>query len=135
MTMSHSDWQLERFREAPDRTAIVWNDREITYGEMVQRYEAWLERLTAAGVVPGCVVTVAGDYSPSSVACMMALIRLNCVFVPLARESIAQHDNFREIAETIRHRDRPGGQRSVRRLPYRRNHTCWSNCARGMRPD
>lgn len=124
MSMSHSDWQLERFREAPDRTAIVWNDREITYGEMVQRYEAWLERLRGAGVAPGCVVTVAGDYSPSSVACMMALIRLNCVFVPLARESIAQHDNFREIAETdfdieIDLEDNA----QVRRLPHRRNHT------------
>lgn len=122
--MSHSDWQLERFREAPDRTAIVWNDREITYGEMVQRYEAWLERLRGAGVAPGCVVTVAGDYSPSSVACMIALIRLNCVFVPLARESIAQRDNFREIAETdfdieIDLEDNA----QVRKLPYRRNHT------------
>ena len=100
MSTSHIDWQLERFREAPDRTAIVWNEREITFGEIGQRYEAWLDRLSAAGVAPGCVVSVAGDYSPSSVACMMALIRLNCVFVPLARESIAQHNGFREIAET-----------------------------------
>jgi len=123
MSTSHIDWQLGRFREAPDRTAIVWNDREITYGEMVQRYEAWLDRLTEAGVTPGCVVTVAGDYSPSSIACMMALIRLNCVFVPLARESSAQHDSFREIAETdfdieIDVEDNA----AVRRLSYRRNH-------------
>lgn len=124
MSASHIDWQLARFREAPERTAIVWNDREFTFGHVVERYEAWLDQLPAAGVAPGCVVTVAGDYSPESLACMLALVRLNCVFVPLSPESRDQHDAFRQIAETdfdvaLDPDDKP----QVRRLDFRRNHS------------
>ena len=97
---SHIAWQIARFREGSDKPAIIYNDREVPYGELLERYERWLERLTAAGVTPGCVVTVAGDFSPASISCLLALLKLNCVLVPLARESRDQHANFIEIAET-----------------------------------
>ncbi len=100
MTTSHIDWQVERFREGSEKPAIVWNEREVTYGEVHKRYDAWLERLNAAGVTPGSVVTVAGDYSPASISCLLALVKLDCIVVPLSRESHDQHKEFLEIAET-----------------------------------
>lgn len=123
MSISHIDWQLERFREAPERSAIVWNDRECTYAELAQRYEAWVERLTKAGVTSGCVVTVAGDYSPASLSCMLALLKLECVFVPLSRESSAQHASFKEIAETdFAVEIDASDEARIQQLDYRRNH-------------
>ncbi|MGH7693553.1 MAG: ANL family adenylate-forming protein [Gemmatimonadaceae bacterium] len=123
MSISHVDWQIDRFRQGSDRTAIVWNDREVLYGEMLQRYEAWLERLTAAGVTPGCVVTVAGDYSPASISCLLALVQLQCILVPLSRESHDQHKEFLEIAETdfaveIDQSD----EATIHPLSFRKNH-------------
>ncbi|MGQ0640537.1 MAG: long-chain fatty acid--CoA ligase [Gemmatimonadaceae bacterium] len=123
MSTSHIDWQLERFREAPERTAIVWNDREFSYGDLLQGYEHWLERLKEAAVEPGSVVTVAGDYSPASVTCMLALVQLNCVFVPLSRESSAQHSAFKEIAETDFAIEIDAGDNArVEPATFRRNH-------------
>ncbi|MGQ0537405.1 MAG: ANL family adenylate-forming protein [Gemmatimonadaceae bacterium] len=123
MANSHIDWQLLRFREAPDRTAIVWNDREFHYGDLETLYESWLDRLTEAGVAPGCVVTVAGDYSPASITCLLALVRLNCVLVPLSRESRDQHGEFLQIAETDFAVDIAGDDSTeIRRLAFRRKH-------------
>ncbi|MGH7710528.1 MAG: AMP-binding protein, partial [Gemmatimonadaceae bacterium] len=123
MSTAHIDWQLERFREGSDRPAIVWNDREVTYGELLPRYEAWLERLHSAGVVPGSAVTVAGDYSPASISCLLALVKLDCIVIPLSRESHDQHQEFLEIAETdfaieIALND----EAEIRPLALRRNH-------------
>jgi long-chain acyl-CoA synthetase len=123
MMTSHIQWQLQRFREGSDRPAIVWNDREVTYGELLGMYERWLERLTAAGVTPGAVVTIAGDYSPASISCLLACLDLRCVLVPLSRESHDQHREFLEIAETdfaveIDLQD----EAVINPLPHRRRH-------------
>ena len=123
MSFSHVDWQLDRFREGSDKVAIVWNDREVTYGELLQRYEAWVDRLTAAGVTPGCVVTVAGDYSPSSISCLLALVRMQCILVPLSRESHDQHKEFLEIAETdFAVEIDTSDEVTIHPLPFRKNH-------------
>ena len=123
MSLSHVDWQLDRFRQGSDRTAIVWNDREVTYGELLQRYEAWVGRLTAAGVTPGCVVTVAGDYSPASISCLLALVRMQCILVPLSRESHDQHKEFLEIAETdFAVEIDTSDEATIHSLPFRKSH-------------
>ncbi len=120
---SHIDWQIARFREGHDQPAIVWNDREVTYGELLERYERWVERLTAAGVTLGSVVTVAGDFSPASLSCLNALLKLNCVLVPLSRESHDQHSNFIEIAETDFAIEIDADDEAVvRPLAFRRSH-------------
>ncbi len=123
MSTSHIEWQVARFREGRDKTAIVWNDREVNYGELLERYERWVERLMAAGVTAGCVVTVAGDYSPASIACLLALVKLDCVLVPLSRESHDQHKEFLEIAETdFAIEIAANDEAEIRRLAFRRGH-------------
>lgn len=97
--MDHIAWQLERFTEGADRPALVWRDRVYRYADLAQSYHDWVARLTAAGVTAGASVAVIGDFSPSSVAALVALVRLDCILVPLSRESRDQHAQFLAIAE------------------------------------
>lgn len=97
--MNHLEWQIDRFAEQPDLPAIVWRGRSYTYGELTQRYEAWVARLDEAGIARGSSVAVIGDYSPGSITALLALLRLDAVLVPLSWESRDQHEEFFRIAE------------------------------------
>jgi acyl-CoA synthetase (AMP-forming)/AMP-acid ligase II len=96
--MDYIDWQLARFGEGASQTALIWRDREFSYGDLAARYEEWLAELSNT-VAPGSSVAVIGDYSPGSVACLLALVKLRCILVPLSRESRDQHEQFFAIAE------------------------------------
>ncbi|MDZ4674389.1 MAG: AMP-binding protein [Gemmatimonadota bacterium] len=120
---NHIDWQLARFAEGAGQPAVIWRDREYSFSDLAAGYHEWLARLTAAGIGPGASVAVIGDFSPASVSALMALVRLDCILVPLARESRDQHAQFLEIAEvdaTITLDDADHGV--IATHPLRRNH-------------
>ena len=121
--MEHIDWQLQRFRESAESTALVWNDTLCSYGQLLARYQQWLGELTAAGIGAGDAVAVIGDYSPAAVSCLLALLERKCILVPLSRESRDQHAEFFKIAE-IDHRIVIDAQdrAEIRRAGERRNH-------------
>ncbi|MDE2652866.1 MAG: long-chain fatty acid--CoA ligase [Gemmatimonadota bacterium] len=121
--MEHIEWQLNRFREAPGRPAIIWRDREYTYGELEECYRDWLDRLRAAGVQAGHSVAVLSDFSPGAVSCLLALLKLRCVLVPLSPEARDQHREFFAIAE-LDHRVEIGedDRGDVIRMRNRRGH-------------
>jgi acyl-coenzyme A synthetase/AMP-(fatty) acid ligase len=97
--VGHVTWQLERFREGAGRPAMVWRDREFTYGDMAHRHQQWLLEMASAGIQPGDAVAVIGDYSPAAVTSLLALMELRCILVPLSRDSRDQHAEFFRIAE------------------------------------
>lgn len=97
--VEHIDWQIARFREGAADTAMVWRDEDATYGDLFRCVEDWVNRLEASGVVSGDAVGIVGDYSPASIACLLALLKLRCVLVPMARENRDQHERFFSIAE------------------------------------
>ncbi len=101
--LEYIDWQIGRFAQGADRPAMIWRDRTCCYGELKSAYGKWLDRLASAGVKAGASVAVVGDYSPASVSCLLALLRMKCVLVPLSYESRDQHSEFLKIAE-IEHR-------------------------------
>ena len=121
--MDHIDWQLQRFAEGADRTALIWRDREYRYSELEAAYYDWIARLTAAGVKSGDAVAVIGDFSPASVSAVVAIVRLNCIVVPMARDSRDQHAQFFEIAEVdFKIELDENDQGSVEKTDFRRDH-------------
>ncbi|MEO6445125.1 MAG: long-chain fatty acid--CoA ligase [Gemmatimonadaceae bacterium] len=121
--MDHIDWQLQRFAEGASQTAIVWHDQEYRYADLAVAYHEWVARLTAAGVAAGDSVAVIGDFSPSSIAVLVALVRLNCILVPMSRESRDQHAQFLEIAEVdFKIELDENDQATVERVSFRRDH-------------
>jgi acyl-CoA synthetase (AMP-forming)/AMP-acid ligase II len=97
--MNPTEWQLQRFREGLQRPAFVWSDATFTYADLEERWSRCRQELAAAGVKSGDAVAVVGDFSPASVATLLALIEMDCVVVPLSRESREQHRQFFRIAE------------------------------------
>ena len=80
------------------QTALIWRNREYTFSDSRRAtrngFAAFRSRIQ-----PGASVALIGDYSPGSVSCLLALLKLRCILVPLSRESRDQHEAFFTIAE------------------------------------
>lgn len=92
-------WLLERMQTYADQPAVVWQDRSVTYRDLVTRVARCTTALEAAGVRQGDVVTLEGDYSPSAVALLLALVERRTILVPLTKSVAAHRDEFLEIAQ------------------------------------
>lgn len=122
-TVDHAAWQRARFAEGPDRPALIWRDAPTTYADLDRAVAEWTARFRGAGVGPGTSVAVIGDFSPASVAALVALVGLQAVLVPLARESRDQHPQFLEIAEVELVVELDADDRPTLRHPgWRRDH-------------
>ena len=94
-----AEFLLEKFRDCRDQDAIIWRDRQFSYQWLDEEVERWCRRLEDRGIGPGRVVSIESDFSPSSVALLVALVHRGAVVVPLTDSVEAQKPQFREIAE------------------------------------
>ncbi len=93
------DFLEERFKANADADAMVWRDQVYKYGWLAERLNNWRERLAAEDVGPGQVVMLEADFSPASVALLLALFDRGCILVPLTSAVGAKRDEFTAIAE------------------------------------
>jgi len=68
---------------APDRTALVWRDGSMTYGELAAASDRLAGRLRAAGVGPEVLVGLFVDRSPELVVAVLAVLKAGGGYVPL----------------------------------------------------
>lgn len=85
-------WLIERFQELPERIAFIHDDRQVSYGEVVDRTVEFEQALKDAGVAAGSVVAVVGDYSPEVFCMFLALAQRRCVIIPITRNSVVEKD-------------------------------------------
>ena len=97
--MSRLAWMFEKFAANPQRPFIVWHDAAYSYGWLLDDIRGWQARLSAAQVQSGQIVAIEGDYAPTTVALLVALIELNTVIVPLTDSIEAHKTEFKAIAE------------------------------------
>jgi long-chain acyl-CoA synthetase len=86
------------FREKARAEAIIWHGRSYDYAWLNVRIAYWVDRLTSEGIRPGDVTLLRGDFSPDSVALLLALIEKNCICVPLNAERGHELDVLAETA-------------------------------------
>jgi acyl-CoA synthetase (AMP-forming)/AMP-acid ligase II len=84
------DWLIERFAAAPERLAFIHEGREVSYGDVVAKVDAFRARAAGAGVTRGQTAVVLGDYSPEVFCTMLALAQLGAVVIPLTRQSVIE---------------------------------------------
>lgn len=92
-------WLRERMEEFRDRPAVAWRDRLYDYGDLLERYARWQERLEEAGIGPGETVALEGDFSPNACALLLALIDRAAIVVPLTDAAAASREEFLDVAE------------------------------------
>jgi len=93
------DFFLEIFEKNKDSDAIVWRDRAYSYGWLLEKTQFWQNALVNNGITEGTVVMVEADYSPSSVALLLALIEKAAIIVPTTTSVAHKRDEFIETAQ------------------------------------
>lgn len=94
-------WLFERLAAAETRgdSALVWGERDYSYGWLSERAAAASKELEGRGVEAGTVVALEGDYSPEVCAFLLAAIDRGAVAVPLTTAAAANRDRFLVIAQ------------------------------------
>jgi acyl-CoA synthetase (AMP-forming)/AMP-acid ligase II len=95
----HIDFLLDRFRAAGDAPAIVWRDREYSYAWLLGEVESTAAQLDRERVPAGAVTAIEADFSPRSVALLLALAQRSAILVPLTSSVEDKKPEFRALAE------------------------------------
>ncbi|MCZ8312846.1 MAG: AMP-binding protein [Magnetospirillum sp.] len=78
---------FERLAQADEADAVVWRGRTISYRELLASVSSWEARLRAMGLQSGASCGIVGDFSPSTIALLLALLRLGAVAVPVSPDA------------------------------------------------
>lgn len=97
------DFLKNVFCEDKKEEFIVWNDKAYFYGWLNEQINLDIGKLAREGVKKSSVVSLEGDFSPRSIAVLLALIEIGCVIVPLTRSVEVHKSKFLEIAQ-VEHR-------------------------------
>ena len=94
----HLDFLLEVFEQNREAEAIVWRGQSFTYGWLADTYRDWLDRFKAAGVAGGQAALLQADFSPQTVAGLLALVERGAIVVPVFRSTRADVERMCDIA-------------------------------------
>ena len=97
--MTHVDFLHRAFAANASNPALVWRDRETSYGELTRLIAECDATLEDAGVGRGAVTSLEADFSPTAVAMLLALIERSCVVVPLTSGAGDKLSLFRQVAQ------------------------------------
>jgi long-chain acyl-CoA synthetase len=92
------DFLLEAFAENKDKEAMIWKDQSFSYDWILASTQVKLDFLKDR-LKPNTVVSLEADFSPNSVAVLLALMECGCIIVPLTDTVAHKKAEFREIAE------------------------------------
>ena len=70
--------------EKDEKIAIIFNEKEYTYEELIDQISDFEMQLTKNGIKQGKRVVILGDYSFHSIALFFALSNLNTVIIPIS---------------------------------------------------
>ncbi len=91
---------LGLFDKYAEQTAIVWRGCCYTYVWLSKETQKWVDTLRSRqDIEAGSVVGLSGDYSPRSLALLLALLECRCIVAPLTQGFDRQKEDFHEIAE------------------------------------
>lgn len=74
---------LEVFKSEQENTAIIWKNRPYSYKELLDSIDDIQENFINGKIKSAEVVALVGDFSPNSIALLLALMNNNNLIVPL----------------------------------------------------
>ncbi len=93
------EYLLQNVKTNGDLTAIVTDGNEYTFNDIYEEYKSLGNILDEKGIGKGNVVSVIAEFSPRSIAYMLALIERDVIIVPISK-AIKGVDNYIRISET-----------------------------------
>lgn len=76
------EFLLDRFKEYENQPAVIWQDSTITYSTLLDRIQFAQSYLAEWNIKPGEIVSLIGDYTPNTIALLLALIDNKNIIVP-----------------------------------------------------
>ena len=74
---------IDRFEENMEKPAIIWQDQSISYADLLAKYHNASTAIKENHILQGEVVALYGDFTPNSIAFLLALIDNANIIVPL----------------------------------------------------
>ena len=93
------DFLVERFLASERRDAVVWRGTAYSYGWLLERFRHWTRELESRGLPPGSVVCLEADFSPNSIALLLALFARESILVPITSSVSHKKQRFLEIVQ------------------------------------
>ena len=114
---------LKTFEKHSEKDAIIRKGQSYNYRWLLDRIDFWTDTIHQKNISPGTVTIIEADFSPNSVALLLALIQHQCILVPLTSAANANRPEFIEIAQgeisfIIDQED----QCQIEKLPYSADH-------------
>ena len=72
--VSGIDLFLDRLRESIGRTVLIWQDEAYDGAWLLNAIEEHRRTVAEFGITPGGIVALIGDYTPSAIAMLLALL-------------------------------------------------------------
>ena len=93
------DHFISVFEKNKDKTAIIWKGNEFSYAWLLSKYQEWLTHLKYKKVKNNSVVVILADFSPTSIALLIALIQKRSIIIPLNSSIESKLNEFIYIAQ------------------------------------
>lgn len=99
------DFLVDRFRGLGERIAVISPAGCCSFGELARSVDRWAGELGSQGVKPGSVVSIEGEFSPNSVALLLAHAARSAIVIPqsaAARSGREQRDELAMVEVRVR---------------------------------
>ncbi|MDM8549326.1 fatty acid--CoA ligase family protein [Desulfobacterales bacterium HSG2] len=98
--MQSIEYLKKRLEQHADNQAIIYDDQVFPYKDLIARIDQWKVKLKAHDIEPGAVVAITGDYSPTAISLVIALIFNRNIIVPLTRLAEPHFAEYFDISHT-----------------------------------
>lgn len=93
------DFLLKRFKENAEKPAIIWQNITLVYQDLLNKFDNAVFFLKTNLIEKGEVVSLTGDFTPNSIALILALINNQNIIVPFNFPIKEGEQNKFQIAE------------------------------------
>jgi long-chain acyl-CoA synthetase len=93
------DFLIERFQENKDKTAVIWESNPVTYGQLLEKVLSFSQYLQTQNIKKGDIVSLVGDFSPNSIALLLALIQNSSIIAPFTKSILEKENSKFNIAQ------------------------------------
>ncbi len=90
---------LENIKKNKNKLAIVSEEREYSFNDIYKEYKKAVKLLEENSVLPGSTVTVIAEFTPVSIAFLVALIEKDMIIVPISK-GIKGKEKYIRISES-----------------------------------
>jgi long-chain acyl-CoA synthetase len=95
----HIDFLIDVFKEFENTDAVIWSNKKFNYKSLMKNINKLELFIESHKIKSGTVVAIIGDFSPNSIALLLALIEKACIIVPLTNTSNKNENKLFDIAQ------------------------------------